>query len=747
MVKLIRLELEGFGCFKDKTVFEYEDGINLVKAENGHGKTTQMEAVEIMLLSNYEGAFADYMNRDCDDFTISLEFYLDKLHLLETLTCKKGKTYTTSRNLKDLESGLDLANGEGVKEWLNERLPLATSKYALFVRQNSDKDDIIKCSDSERRDLFKRIQDLDFSKEIDSFIEPKIKQTKDKIIETDKEIFALENKDYVIKSFLELPFSEDEYNLKKNKLETLNAQKALAEERKARFEELLLSKQNMMSDITTNQGLIKGRKSDIEKCDVYILQSEQNKKDLLKKCATEKAEIENHISSYKSDINNLGFEKENKIKELNDLITRGENALTENESEASNIKLVKLIKFDESPLIKARNDLSELKTKMNIAWKNANILKTGICPTCGRSGCEEKYQEFADEAVSYEKMIAECEGAIVDLNSKKEEYEENTKKNQTNKERKLELDGKITQIKEYLDKKRNELTNLDTLYESKKNYIDSLITNEEQKYYASENKCNSDIKAIDDKVEMTIKQRADYEQMIETYETKIENLSKELIEVNAKLGKYTDEMDDFSECISLENEIKTYDSVISQNKVIKEYNENVEITKKEDKEKLEKFKEKKTKFEKEKYDLESSKKILLRDYPNWYISNSIEHIEQDVNDFIEQVYYKSLNVKFESTKSGIKMTFGKDIPIKRMSGAESKLVTVAFCHSFNKALKLNLIFMDEVDAPLAEKLKPKFYEILLEMKSIFNQIILVSHSNLMHNFIQANDGDCNIIEL
>ena len=151
MTKLMKLELEGFGCFKDHTVFEYEDGINLIKAPNGKGKTTQIEAIEILTLSNYDGAFADYMYRDkktkvtADEFTISLEFMLDNYHLFETLNCKKGKTYTTTRNLKDLESGKDIANGEGVKEWLNERLPVATSKYALFVRQFSEKDDVIKC--------------------------------------------------------------------------------------------------------------------------------------------------------------------------------------------------------------------------------------------------------------------------------------------------------------------------------------------------------------------------------------------------------------------------------------------------------------------------------------------------------------------------------------------------------------------------------------------------------------------------
>ena len=117
MLKLIRFEAEGFGCFKDKTTFDYSDGINVIRAENGKGKTTQIEGISILLLSEYEGSFADYMYRNketnytASEFIISLEFMLDKYHLLETLVCKKGKTYTTTRNLKDLDNNTDLANG------------------------------------------------------------------------------------------------------------------------------------------------------------------------------------------------------------------------------------------------------------------------------------------------------------------------------------------------------------------------------------------------------------------------------------------------------------------------------------------------------------------------------------------------------------------------------------------------------------------------------------------------------------
>ena len=50
MLKLIKLSLKGFGCFKDEKIFEYDDGINIIRAENGSGKTTQINAISILLL-------------------------------------------------------------------------------------------------------------------------------------------------------------------------------------------------------------------------------------------------------------------------------------------------------------------------------------------------------------------------------------------------------------------------------------------------------------------------------------------------------------------------------------------------------------------------------------------------------------------------------------------------------------------------------------------------------------------------
>ena len=111
--------------------------------------------------------------------------------------------------------------------------------------------DIIHVSDSERRDLFKRIQDLDYTKEIKTLIEPKIETVKEKIIEVDKEIFALENKEYEVKSYGELPFTEDEYKLKKSQMDKLIAEKSLIEEKNNQLNDLKERKNKLESEINS----------------------------------------------------------------------------------------------------------------------------------------------------------------------------------------------------------------------------------------------------------------------------------------------------------------------------------------------------------------------------------------------------------------------------------------------------------------------------------------------------------------
>ena len=752
MLKLIKLELEGFGCFKDKKEFLYESGVNLVLAENGKGKTTQIEAIELMLLSVIDGNYADYLYRNketnttVNEFTISLEFMLNGKHLLETLTCKKGKTCTTTRNLKDVDTDVDLANGEGVKEWLNEKLPVNVSKYALFVRQNSDMD-IIHCSDSERRDLFKRIQDLDYTKEIKTLIEPKIEQTKEKIIENDKEIFALENKAYIAKDFVELPFTEDEYKLKKSQMDKLIAEKSLIEEKNNQLNDLRERKNKLESEINSIKISSDSKKSKIDELKSFDFDTEKEK--IEKKIADKKFESENKIKSLEEqrenldkDINEKSFNLECEIKKIED---EGNELVKEIDS----IRLMKLIKFDEESLIKARNNLSELKTKSSICWKNSKILESGVCPTCGSSGdsCKHKYQEFVDEATSYDKQIAESENIINDLLQKKADIDEKTKKNEELKERKNNLSNELVKKQSLIENKRMEQKSLNSsLMEKKQNYSNQ-IESEKRILESIDSEKISRLNSVKEKADLYESQTTILEKEIEDLKIQRDSKFKEFEEVSKKIESFSVGTFDENKIVEIETELKKYDSVVAENKVVKEYNEQLEETKKTDKKELEKFKERKQKFEKEKFDLENSKKILTTDYPSWAILQNLKNIENDINEFIDQVYYKPLNIKFDMTRSGISMRFGDDIKVERLSGAEKAITNIGFCESFNKNLNLNMILLDEPDAPLSATRKEMFYSSLLEMKDVFEQMIVVTHSKDMVAYIQANDTDCNIITL
>ena len=752
MLKLIKLELEGFGCFKDKKEFLYESGVNLVLAENGKGKTTQIEAIELMLLSVIDGNYADYLYRNketnitVNEFTISLEFMLNGKHLLETLTCKKGKTCTTTRNLKDVDTDVDLANGEGVKEWLNEKLPVNVSKYALFVRQNSDMD-IIHCSDSERRDLFKRIQDLDYTKEIKTLIEPKIEQTKEKIIENDKEIFALENKAYIAKDFVELPFTEDEYKLKKSQMDKLIAEKSLIEEKNNQLNDLRERKNKLESEINSIKISSDSKKSKIDELKSFDFDTEKEK--IEKKFADKKFESENKIKSLEEqrenldkDINEKSFNLECEIKKIED---EGNELVKEIDS----IRLMKLIKFDEESLIKARNNLSELKTKSSICWKNSKILESGVCPTCGSSGdsCKHKYQEFVDEATSYDKQIAESENTINDLLQKKSDIDEKAKKNEELKERKNNLSNELVKKQSLIENKRMEQKSLNSsLMEKKQNYSNQ-IESEKRILESIDSEKISRLNSVKEKADLYESQTTILEKEIEDLKIQRDSKFKEFEEVSKKIESFSVGTFDENKIVEIETELKKYDSVVAENKVVKEYNEQLEETKKTDKKELEKFKERKQKFEKEKFDLENSKKILTTDYPSWAILQNLKNIENDINEFIDQVYYKPLNIKFDMTRSGISMRFGDDIKVERLSGAEKAITNIGFCESFNKNLNLNMILLDEPDAPLSATRKEMFYSSLLEMKDVFEQMIVVTHSKDMVAYIQANDTDCNIITL
>lgn len=747
MLNLHRLTLKGFGCFEEEKIFDYEEGFNLFHCDNGKGKTTSLNAIEMLLLSNYEGSYSDYINNNSNEFTISLEFELDGYSLKETLNCKKAKSVTSTRTLVDLKTNTELANGEKVKDWLNEHLPTSTTKYALFARQNSDTD-IINCGDSERRDIFKKIQDLDFSKEIKDFVDSKIETIKNSMIETDKEIFALENKTYEEKELLELPFEESEYECKKNELEKYISEKALSEEKVNRRNLLLKQISSLSEKIESDKISLDNKKHLIEEKNNIVVNSDTEKENLDKLCNNEIEEKKNETSNLNSQLLLLDDEKEEKKNEIQNNIDLLKNELISLNDKINSIKLVKVIKFNDVELNDAISKVSEKQTEIKINEKNIESLKEGVCPICG-SDCSHKLNEFETINGELKNELIKLESEVSHLKVKKLEIENKTNRNLELKNTKLTLENTKNKIENNISTYEREIETLDVAYEQKKQNLLEKINNAEKSIESIKEKYETKKNHIDEKVEMykiEIKECcvdiATLTSVIKSNTSTLNDLIFEKDSINI------DEIDE-NVIDELKIKLNSYDEVVAKNKVIDDYNKNIEELKVNDLKTLSTFKEKRVVFEKQQYDLESSKSIMMKDFPNWVIENSIQTMENNMNEFINDVYYKPLNISLRSTKTAIKLEYGNEenkLPCSRLSGAEKQLTNLSFINNFNKMLNLGVIILDEFDSACDDKRKEMLYESLINLKDVYKQIIVVTHSSKMANYICANT-ETNKIEL
>ena len=77
MLNLKQLTMTNFGPIEGTKIINFNSGINLINAPNGTGKSTADNAIEILLLNNYESSLEQYINWNHDSFSIILNFDID----------------------------------------------------------------------------------------------------------------------------------------------------------------------------------------------------------------------------------------------------------------------------------------------------------------------------------------------------------------------------------------------------------------------------------------------------------------------------------------------------------------------------------------------------------------------------------------------------------------------------------------------------------------------------------------------
>lgn len=693
MLLVHRLVLVNFGVLQGRHEFTFDKGFNVISGRNGHGKTTILDAFSMLLFNDYTGSYDAYINDKSKKFETEIDFTVDNNdYTLKFSFSKEGKNGKSDREL--FRNGTSLSTGEDAINDMAEILDKVIGPYAFAFKQNGESR-ITTCSDSDRRELLKKLWEIDYTKKVKSIYDPKIAALKDQLKSIDEQVYSLDNYAYNTIEIQELPVDEDVYENEKTAAEEIRSRLKLIESLKESNANWQRQYDTCDAKIKEIQNSIINLENTIKVNQQYIDDSTKNRADTIEKA---KAQFEAQRASY-----------ETSKKQLEDTITELEH---------------KSFMKQRLPILSRVNfaDILANKTaELNMANRNLGILQTGVCPTCG-GNCTHKTEEFR---AAVEKLTAEVAEAKEKYDAEelvKEKYNEITRYN-------AEMDSnvKINELaiktnKESLEKVNNILANMN--FDDEYNRI---MTSFAESTNAYKGAINQSMSIIDN-----------YTKDIEKYEedkaVALSNIKEiELTEADASLEERLAE---------IENEIKLYENILAQNATAEKHNTEIENLKKENELKASQLRELKLKVVEEKSEYEFAAETMLKKYPLWRVDRGVKDLETKMNTFINDIYEKPLNIRFKPDKNVLKLHYGSNeerpLPVYKLSGAEKNLVDVSFINVFNQQIHLGCICLDEYDAPMDKFNKKAAFEAVRNMESCFQQLFIISHSADIKNYLLAN---------
>lgn len=672
-MKLEKLVLKPFGNIVNSTI-GFHQGINLITGGNGEGKSTVLKAL-VLLLFDYVpyGKLENYIPDNGGKY-----FYIEVEFTHEGKKFKQSLKYDGSSSRELWVNGDFYKGQDAVKklaEFFDPKLSLAAS---VSIEGEVD---FIQTKPSERRELLKKIYDLDFSKSV-ADLDLQMKEIEAKTSELDKKIYFHQNKKYQYQTQRTLPFSKEVRNEKDSSYLNLNL-------RKKNYESELANYELMLSDITSLKKKLNDQGKVIEQALFNIASYEQSKKDNFENFS---------IKSYSID---------QKIKERKDYVP-DESSLIGIREELASIKLVRLKAFDENEL----KDLYDKKRDsilngVNLE-KEIRDIESGKCPTCGReyeSGLlEEKKTLFDNLRIAHR----DIEFLIEEKESEKIAYKKAVE----------EQNQLKTQIEILKQKEIQEIANL----ENKKNKVSLEVENLEKEKASLEEIFNEKNSSMD--------------KLIETYRANISKVQTDMDENEARLQDLTIEIplqkpefpvDLEQQLVSLKEEIDSYDSAVSYNEMIDKANAKLKAEEEEDSIKKQELVNNKEESIKEIELYKRGKVILQKEFPNYVLVSLTKKLEYYLNDFVSRTYDK-FNLKLIDKKDNMYIVYGpneKDAILA--SGFEKQLFSLAWKFSLSREQNLGLVILDEVDSQSSTENSQKLFELIGSLKDVYNQALIITH--------------------
>ncbi|MDA3855372.1 MAG: hypothetical protein PF569_03875 [Candidatus Woesearchaeota archaeon] len=745
-MRIDSITADGFKAYQGKRTFTFKKGANLILGRNGKGKSTIIDIINLLLFDKKPDkmeSLCNYYNKE-NRFYINIKFgHEEHEYYIEMEYSKKGNTGTSKRSLYIDDKFV--AENSDVNKFLNEVFNIEIMSYALISKQREA--EIVECKDAERRELLKQVQNLDFSKKVKEHIEPVIKELQDQLTQIEKDIYLLENQTYTLSELPELPFLETEYESKVKEKESIVTILKELEGDIAQVNILKDNKQSLYNEITE----LKTEYSSIEE----TLQSIDNISSEEDKLNLRKDDLQNSLTDYQNNLKSYDLDKEKQDAESERQLRRVDTESmikdhTQGFEEVMEAKVKRIKSFDQSLLDQKYKELTIAETNLKHLEKEISNIRSGNCPTCNRPWDIHSTEDKENDIKVLQKTISILNKEVKELETEKADIEAIKRKNDEVKEAKRIAESSIAKYTEEINRfLTQDLYNIDQVivaYEAEIIECESKIKDIEHQIII----LDKDIESLKDKANQADSYRNklfSIDKSIKLKESKISSLEEKIAEIE----KQTHRKDSLERSLStLKSELSHYTKVKEDIERIKIANTEEEKKEKEDKKKLKKTHKDKDNTTQSIIDNKLVKDVLLKDFPNFVIDSKIDEIEYDMNKFINQIYDRDLGIEFKKNASSIKLLYGEgDRKISARggtSGAERKIIQLAFINSFNKSLGLDCLLLDEPDESADDINAEAMYETMGGMNDIYGQTIYITHKEAMKTYLTTN-FDINMIEI
>lgn len=677
------VNLKNFGPIKNANL-EFTSGINLILGDNYQGKSHILKAIAFMLINYKEKRIEDYCNWNSDNFITNMKFTYGGEFFNITYNYNEGGNL----NRKLIIDKDEIFTGSDCTSKLVEYFDPPSCRASILSMQGEI--NLVSVKPAQRRENLKKIYDLEFNNQIIE-LKSRISEIEDnELNKIKKRMIILENKDYDLKEYEELPCTEEVY---------VNA---LMDEDEYKNKVNNIKKEQ--EDFDKNKKEICRLKTEIKNEDKKIIQFDEELSNLKNK----KVEFENKLGE------NFLEKKDKLLKKLND--TDWEKQLNEFNINKNSIKFIRPINFNRIELKNLQKELNEeLNPKLTIANNKLKSSWNNICSECGKPYSDEDRKTIILEHKKLSNEYDILNENIKKLLIKKKRYEEIEEKNRKS-------DNEISKLNIRIEEEEKRI-------EVEKSNLIKEIESESKQVDEKKNNLLFQIENLDSSINILKNQIKDKQELIETYRKQIKNIN--LPDLRPILS---------DELLLQLNEIifitKAYESIIEKNKIFKEHNDEILQDKEKDKIELEKLKKEKNKLDMKILKLKDGISILNKSFPNFVIESTIKDIENGMNIFLSNTNYEKNKVSIEKVKDGIGVFYGKgkrDISIA--SGYEKQLFNIAYKNSFAQMAGLRILFLDEIDSYASEENSKILFKTIAKLSDDYEQIFIITHKTHVQDIL------------